>query len=76
LPTQRFADFMLDLRKSAGLSLEKAAMLIGVGIQELSDWEKGLSLPSELSAQRISQIYGIAESEWLEVLTAEKRSWT
>jgi len=63
---------MKDLRAGVGLAADEAARLIGVGIDELLAWEAGEKLPSELSVQRISQVYKIPENEWLQVLRKEK----
>jgi len=67
----RFAMFMKNLRVDANLSVENAARKIGVGISEIENWENGKLLPSEFSAERISQVYGIDKNEWLEVLRNE-----
>lgn len=67
----RFCDFMKKLREDARLSLEDAALQIGVGVSLLENWEAGRGYPSELSAQSISAVYGVGQNEWLTALKAE-----
>jgi transcriptional regulator with XRE-family HTH domain len=69
---RRFAEFMKDLREVNRLSLQQAALKLGIGIQQLQSWESGDTLPSELSCQRVAQVYRISESEWLDILRSEE----
>lgn len=64
----KFSIYMKELRLKAGFSVDEAARKIGVGVSTVEDWERGLSFPSELSAQRISSVYKVSQQEWLEAL--------
>lgn len=63
-----FSILVRGLREKAKLSVEEAASRLGVPTNVLEEWEMGVSLPLEISAQKISRIYGISKDIWLEVV--------
>jgi DNA-binding transcriptional regulator YiaG len=66
-----FGEYMESLRQSMGLSLEGAAKILGVTKEILLQWERGIGLPPKELSSKISQMFRIRETEWLECLRCE-----
>ena len=47
------------IRANKGLTQEEAAKLIGVGIDTLSNYERGLTYPDVPIIKKIEEVYGI-----------------
>ncbi len=48
------------------LSQQKLADLIGVGVQTVYRWEKGIAVPSRKSFQKLSNLFGVPVSWFFE----------
>ena len=66
-----FGNYMKDLRLCVELSLDEAALIFNISKEMLLKWENGEELPPKELAPTLSQIFKIAESEWLEILKCE-----
>lgn len=53
------------LRRSAGLSQEKAAEAVGVTRQALAKWESGETTPDVLCSDRLAELYGVSLDDLL-----------
>ena len=65
-------------RKEAGLTLKKAAELLGTKLTTVSSWERGVSQPSADMLVRIAMVYKVPLSplcglDYTENLTPEER---
>ncbi len=47
------------IRANKGLTQEEAAKLIGVGIDTLSNYERGLTYPDVPIIKKIEEVYGV-----------------
>jgi DNA-binding transcriptional regulator YiaG len=70
-PKNLFGDYLRDLRKGEGLSIEDAAYHLKQHTSTLEKWESGRSLPPESIAKVLCPLYRISESEWLDILAIE-----
>lgn len=59
------ANNMSILRRSAGLSQEKAAEAVGVTRQALAKWEAGETTPDVLHCDRLAELYGVSLDDLL-----------
>ncbi len=59
-----FGSYMLAARKNADLSQKKAADIIGVSEQTISNWEKGMSIPQQMNWNNIIQAYNLVADEF------------
>jgi len=53
------------LRRSAGISQEKAAQSVGVTRQALAKWESGETTPDVLCCDRLAELYGVSLDDLL-----------
>ena len=53
------------LRRTAGLSQEKAAEAVGVTRQALAKWESGETTPDILHSDRLAELYGVSLDDLL-----------
>ena len=53
------------LRRSMGLSQEKAAEAVGVTRQALAKWESGETTPDILHSDRLAELYGVSLDDLL-----------
>lgn len=72
MPSKQFGIFMRAIRESANLSVDQGAKSIGVTKSDVESWEGSLTLPAESQIKKISEAYGIEESELLDILALEK----
>lgn len=59
------ANNMSILRRSAGLSQEKAAEAVGVTRQALAKWEAGETTPDVLHCDKLAELYGVSLDDLL-----------
>ena len=59
------ANNMSILRRSVGLSQEKAAEAVGVTRQALAKWEAGETTPDVLHCDRLAELYGVSLDDLL-----------
>jgi len=59
---------LADLRKSKGLSLERAAQLAGISLASYYRYENGEREPSIRTAFRIADMLGISDSDEVRTL--------
>ena len=59
------ANNLSTLRRTAGLSQEKAAEAIGVTRQALAKWESGETTPDVLHCDRLAELYGVSLDDLL-----------
>ena len=55
-----FADKLIQLRKTKGLSQEDLADSLGVSRQAISRWEQGNTFPDLLNLQKIMKVFGVS----------------
>lgn len=54
---------MKEYRKQAGLSQQDLASLVGVGRGTVSDWERGLYLPTKENLKKIAKVLKVSPSK-------------
>ena len=74
MPEETFAQRLRRLRKKAGFSQEELAFRIGVHLNTVSRWEKGVDLPKTLKFKKLAEILNISEDELLHGVP-EKSTW-
>ena len=58
-----FQQYFKVLRESKNLTQKEAAALIGISVETLVNYEKGLSFPNVPIIQRIENVYGLQYSD-------------
>jgi len=51
------------LRRERGLRLSELALLVGVNISVLSEWERGNQIPSDERLEQLAELYGVPFEE-------------
>ena len=57
-----------DLRNARvrrGLTIEQAALRVGIRVEMLKEWEEGVSEPLGFQLRRIAEVYGCSPDELL-----------
>lgn len=67
------ANKLLDLRKKAGFTQNRAAECLGVSRQTISKWEVGKSIPDSIMIKRICDCYKITPDEFFELLVVKDK---
>ena len=71
MDTKKIGKFLTELRKTAGLTQEQAALELYVSRENVSKWERGLNLPSTEMLLAISKLYGVSVTE---ILLGERKT--
>ncbi len=62
---EKFAEFILELRKEKALTQKQLAEQIGISDKAVSKWERGLSLPDITLLIPLSEVLGVTTTELL-----------
>ena len=65
MQANNLAKNLSTLRRTVGLSQEKAAEAVGVTRQALAKWESGETTPDVLHCDRLAQLYGVSLDDLL-----------
>jgi transcriptional regulator with XRE-family HTH domain len=67
-----FGNYMRDIRKFNGLSIEEVALNLHIEVNILKNWESGFDLPPESISDSLCPLYRIYKREWFEILSQER----
>ena len=69
---ENLGEYLARWRKRAGLNQKDAAKALGRKRVSLSNWERGVSVPSTAKLIKALALYGVPEDEWGDALHCAK----